>query len=196
MTTNESQSTTAVVTPTPEIQEEKKKKKYTFLCHTLGHPTRSIDADSVVEAQEQYRSDLGLPMDTHVLWTRQDHLEKSSPTKTITHQEVKDLSTGIKFDGDKLPWHLLDPYSMECIVKVLQSGAKKYSDRNWEKGVKWSKVFRACIGHLFDWWMHRGNDPETGYSHLWHAGCCIMFLIHYERYQKSFDDRPKYKDGE
>ena len=34
-------------------------------------------------------------------------------------------------------------------------------------------------------------DTETGYSHLWHAACCLMFLIAYEARGSGTDDRFK-----
>jgi hypothetical protein len=41
------------------------------------------------------------------------------------------------------------------------------------------------------WWEGEGADPETGYSHLWRAGCCIVFLIAYEPRGKGHDDQPR-----
>jgi len=34
-------------------------------------------------------------------------------------------------------------------------------------------------------------DRQTGYSHLWHAGCCVTFLIAYEIRGIREHDRPK-----
>ena len=98
--------------------------------------------------------------------------------------------SGLKFDDEKIPLHLIPPEFLFAIAEILAFGAKKYGVRNWESGIKWSRVYRACIGHLFAWFMGYDNDPETGKSHLWHAGCCIMFLIVYEyRGLTAFDDR-------
>jgi len=100
------------------------------------------------------------------------------------------LAEGYKADHDKLPVHLLPIDSMEAIARVLQFGAKKYAPRNWEKGMAWSRPYSACVRHLFAWWRGARNDPETGMSHLWHAGCCVMFLIAYEDRHIGQDDRP------
>lgn len=64
-------------------------------------------------------------------------------------------------------------------------------NRNWEKGMDWSRPFSALHRHLEAWWNGENHDPETGYSHLWHAGCCILFLIAYERRGIGKDDRPE-----
>ncbi len=97
---------------------------------------------------------------------------------------------GDKHDGGKLPLHLLPVDALEAITEILDFGAKKYAPRNWEKGLDWSRVYRAAIGHLFSWWRGAGPDEETGKSHLWHAGCCVLFLISYELRSVGKDDRP------
>ena len=76
------------------------------------------------------------------------------------------------------------------IADVLTFGARKYGADNWRRGASWSRYFAACLRHLFAWWRGEGNDPETGLSHLAHAGCCILFLIEYEREGLGEDDRP------
>lgn len=97
---------------------------------------------------------------------------------------------GRKDDTGKLPWHLLPWDAVRSIVKVLQFGAAKYAPRNWEKGMDWERPYAACIRHLTDWWERAPSDPETGFSHLWHAGCCIVFLIAYEIRGVGKDTRP------
>jgi hypothetical protein len=84
-----------------------------------------------------------------------------------------------------MPWD-----AVRAILKVLWFGARKYKERNWEKGMMWSRPFNALQRHMVAWWEGEANDPETGYSHLWHAGCCILFLITYELRRRGQDDRP------
>lgn len=98
---------------------------------------------------------------------------------------------GRKDDGDKAPYHLLAPEMLEATALVLGFGAKKYSARNWEKGMHWSRPFGALMRHMWAWWRGEACDPETGYSHLWHASCCIMFLVAYEARNVGSDDRPR-----
>ncbi len=98
--------------------------------------------------------------------------------------------SGLKHDGGKAPWHLLPFDAIAGIVEVLAFGAKKYAARNWEAGMDWSRLFGAAMRHLTAWFHGEHKDPETGYSHLWHAGCCILFLIAYELRGVGNDDRP------
>lgn len=98
---------------------------------------------------------------------------------------------GTKFDGDKLRMDLLPPEAIEGLATILTFGAKKYADRNWEKGIKWGRLFGATMRHLWAWWRGEALDAESGYSHLWHALTDIAFLLTYEaRGMKDFDDRP------
>lgn len=100
------------------------------------------------------------------------------------------MTEGVKHDGGKTRYELLPPEALEGIAQVLTFGAGKYGDRNWEAGMKWSRVYGACMRHLWAWWRGEKEDAETGRSHLWHAGCCIAFLIAYEQRSTGEDDRP------
>jgi hypothetical protein len=104
-----------------------------------------------------------------------------SPPKMAVDMQltVADKPAGLKFDDGKISLHLLPFDSLIEIAKVLQFGAKKYAPNNWRKGIMYSRLFRAAIGHCISWWMGEDRDPETGLSHLAHAGCCIVFLLHY-----------------
>ncbi len=97
---------------------------------------------------------------------------------------------GVKFDSEKLPYHLIAPEVLESLAKVLDFGQRKYSARNWEKGMSWSRVFSALMRHMWAWFKRENTDPETGFSHLEHAACCIMFLVAYEQRRVGTDDRP------
>lgn len=108
---------------------------------------------------------------------------------------------GTKFDNDKVRLELIPPELLYAVGSILTFGAKKYEDRNWEKGMKWGRVFGALMRHLWAWWGGKGPtatsflfndvDDETKRSHLWHAGCCIAFLIAYEERKVGEDDRSK-----
>ena len=97
---------------------------------------------------------------------------------------------GRKDDGGKAPYHLLAPEFLDATAWVLKFGAEKYAERNWEKGMNWSRPFSAMMRHMWAWWKGERVDPETGMSHLWHACACIMFLIAYEARATGKDDRP------
>lgn len=108
----------------------------------------------------------------------------------LKDQDTWPLNEGRKNDSDKNRVELLPVDALEDIGEILTFGAAKYGDRNWEKGMAWSRVFGALLRHLFAWWRGEKSDPETGKSHLAHAGCCILFLLAFERRKTGTDDRP------
>jgi hypothetical protein len=102
-----------------------------------------------------------------------------------------DLSSGVKLDTGKVRMDLLPPEFIVATADILTFGAQKYAERNWEKGMKWGRVYGALMRHLWKWWAGDPYDDESGRSHLWHAACCLAFLITYEERKIGEDDRAK-----
>lgn len=106
-----------------------------------------------------------------------------------------------KQDSGRERIDLIAPELLFALGRVLAFGAKKYSERNWEKGMLWGRVFGALMRHMWAWWGGMGPtsksflfgelDTETKFSHLWHGACCIMFLLVYEERGIGSDDRTK-----
>src|SRR3990167_4191914 len=99
---------------------------------------------------------------------------------TVTTIGIVDMSEGTKHDEDRLRYDLIPVSTLHALATILTFGAKKYAPRNWEKGIAWGRVFAALMRHLWAWWGGQRCDEETGESHLWHAQCCLSFLIEYE----------------
>jgi len=97
----------------------------------------------------------------------------------------------VKFDGGKTRLELLPFDALSEVADVLAFGAQKYGEHNWCGGMRWSSLIGAALRHIFAWAMGQDKDPETGLSHLAHAGCCILFLIAYQRRGVGEDDRFK-----
>ena len=83
-----------------------------------------------------------------------------------------------------MPWRAIAE-----ITDVLSLGAEKYSANNWCRGTEWGRYFAALCRHVFAWWQGEDLDPETGKSHLAHAGCCLIFLMEYQRNNWGTDHR-------
>lgn len=94
-----------------------------------------------------------------------------------------------KQDGGKPRMDLIAPEMLFGVAEVLRFGAAKYAERNWEAGMSWGRCFGALMRHLWAWWRGEAKDAETGFSHLHHAACCLMFLIAYEERKIGTDDR-------
>lgn len=100
------------------------------------------------------------------------------------------MDGAIKHDAEKESRpELIAPEFIHGTACVLSDGAKKYAPGNWALGMKWSRVYGALQRHLNAWWGGESKDPESGRSHLWHACCCLMFLVAYEARGIGNDDR-------
>lgn len=113
------------------------------------------------------------------------------PPSTADEVRYTDPTTGGQ-KGDKLARHdLLPPDIVHELAEHYGKGARKYADRNMEKGYPWSKSYAACHRHLNAFWRGEDVDPEMGSLHLiaaaWHCFTMAWFL----RHNKGTDDRPK-----
>jgi hypothetical protein len=103
-------------------------------------------------------------------------------------KELKN-DAGNKHDGGKIRTDLLSIPAIMATADILTQGATEYGDRNWEKGLSFSRVFGALLRHVFAWWLGKDIDPQWGKLHLAHASCCIMFLLHFALTKTGTDDR-------
>lgn len=102
---------------------------------------------------------------------------RPEPTPEVLKRMEELLAQGVKFDSGKPRWDLLPINITEEVVKVLTYGAKKYSDDNWLKVDNLDKrYYAAAMRHLCAYRQGQENDPESGFSHLAHAICCLMFM--------------------
>lgn len=109
------------------------------------------------------------------------------------HKQKLIPNVAVKHDQDKptpqyIPTDVLLEYS-----KVMAYGAKKYAPFNYLHGFTWSRLVGGLFRHLFAWVAGERKDPETGLSHLSHAGCMLLMLSVHELRSLGTDDMPKGK---
>ena len=89
---------------------------------------------------------------------------------------------------DLIPWDVMIEQG-----KLLDIGAQKYGDRNWEQGMKYSDMYASMMRHLIAWWHGEQTDPEGGFHHLdaviFGANGLRHYELHRDRYCEN-DDRP------
>jgi len=109
----------------------------------------------------------------------------------VNHPEYykDDEVKGRKYDDGKPRWSLLTrslAMPLLEVVMVLTDGAKKYNDENWkivpDAGVRYED---AIDRHLNQWKRGETHDTESGYSHLAHVVCNVLFLMWFELNKKS-----------
>jgi len=103
--------------------------------------------------------------------------------------ELKD--GGVKYDSQKLRWDLLPWDAIKEVVYVYTFGATKYEDRNWEKGMRWGRMFGASMRHIISWVGGETIDSESGCHHLAQAIFGWFGLIHFQmKPELRFNDLP------
>lgn len=92
---------------------------------------------------------------------------------------MQDQNKGLKFDASKPRWSLLPAGTVAQVVDVLEFGAKRYGDNNWQKVENArTRYYDAAMRHLEAWKQGQAKDPESGAAHLAHATCCLLFLMY------------------
>ncbi len=100
------------------------------------------------------------------------------------------LDKGLRFNEGKLRYDLLHPVAEKGLVEVLTMGANKYAERNWELGMKWSKIISSLKRHIAKIEAGEDYDPESGLLHADHVQANAHFLSAYYKIYPQGDDRP------
>lgn len=103
------------------------------------------------------------------------------------------MDLGERKNIGKPPMHLLPWDALLELARHYEAGAKKYPERNWEKGFKWSEQTAASLmRHLAKWHQGEDFDPENGMPHdlaiAWNALALVTFRLR----GIGEDDRPKH----
>ncbi len=100
------------------------------------------------------------------------------------HGAMREPSTG------KGAYELISPFAWERIAIWYELGARKYADRNWEKGIPFGRLIQSAIRHMIRWM--KGDRSE---DHL--AAVCwnVMAMIHFEETGQAteWNNYPAYK---
>ena len=107
-------------------------------------------------------------------------------TSTANQSQLKE---GVKFDEGKLRFDLIPVIPLMEVARLYTIGAQKYQDRNWEKGIKWSRIASALQRHWWKYWGGELYDQEDGQHHLSSVIWCALTLMEYERTHPEYDDR-------
>lgn len=87
---------------------------------------------------------------------------------------------GLRYDEGKNQLALISPLALWEIGRIYTMGARKYTARNWEKGMPYTKTMDAALRHIVKWLAGHRNDEESGLHHLAHAAWNLIALLHYE----------------
>lgn len=113
----------------------------------------------------------------------------NAPKLMLTEEQERQLKeTAVKFDNDKVDWMILPYDALEEIIKVMEFGARKYARGNFAsgEGLEYTRVLNSLMRHILAFSRGEDLDPETGISHMAHAGCNVLFLLHYIKNPEKF----------
>ena len=97
-------------------------------------------------------------------------------------------------DEDKPHPELISAFAMERLALWLSAGAKKYTRRNWERGLSIERCFASMYRHLLKYQMCEHDE-----DHLVAIFCNCMMILDFEEKIKrgllppSLLDMPKYR---
>ncbi len=117
-------------------------------------------------------------------WQRKglkDMLRGGPVPTTSTEVRITDPNTGGEKGSKLARFDLIPIRALWLLAEVYGRGARKYADRNWEKGYAWGLSIAALERHLNAWKGGESIDEETGAYHLaqvaWHAFTLLTFSL-------------------
>ena len=95
---------------------------------------------------------------------------------------LDNIQQAVKHDSGKIDWAILPIGASEEIIRVFQFGARKYARGNFLEGsgLEYTRVLNSLLRHTYAFMRGEDTDPESGLSHLAHAGANIYMLLSYE----------------
>lgn len=107
----------------------------------------------------------------------------------MADEKLKVDGGGLRYDDGKERVDLIPADAMMELGRVYGAGAKKYAERNWERGMPWSKCLGPLLRHLFKWMRGEKFDPEDGQLHIAKVAWNAIALLTYELRKIGLDDR-------
>jgi hypothetical protein len=93
-------------------------------------------------------------------------------------------------DADTTRYDLITPIGLRRLAETYAEGARKYSPRNWEKGIPASNLLNHALKHQQQWLA--GDRSE---DHLAHAAWGLFALMHFEEVRPELVDIPARMEG-
>lgn len=92
---------------------------------------------------------------------------------------------------------LMSPYALLRVARIHEKGSKKYSPRNWEKGMRFSLFVDAAFRHIIKYMMGMTDEDHLAQA-VWNLDCLLHFeaLIEFGVASKELNDLPWYQQRE
>ena len=119
-----------------------------------------------------------------------ESVKDSGERQSFTTGAVRDIQ------DNKGRYDLLPTRALRRLAEHYENGAKKYGDRNWEKGIPLSRMMDSAMRHMF-----KALQGLTDEDHLTAVAWNILGIVELkERIEegqmpKELDDLPKCSEG-
>jgi len=121
-----------------------------------------------------------------------ERTKSQSKNRKFSATKKTDLADGggLRFNAEKNLIELVPPEWTWALGDVTTQGSKKYAQRNWERGMKWSIMVGCASRHLLKFLVGERYDPETGCHHLAMAAWNMLALMSYDLREIGDNDIP------
>ena len=120
------------------------------------------------------KSDRNTPFESIAERKRRAHDEYDK--RMMEYMQPKDRS--LRHNSGKPDYSLIPMAALAEVAKVLEYGASKYERGNWLKPTSWEVSFACLQRHMSAWQAGEDNDDESGRSHIAHAACNLIQMLH------------------
>ena len=92
---------------------------------------------------------------------------------------MSEKSSFEKHDQEKTMWTKYAWRASQAVMSIFHFGSKKYSWDNWRKarGEDNERMLNAAMRHIVAHMRGEEYDQESGFPHIYHAGCTLMMYI-------------------
>lgn len=111
-----------------------------------------------------------------------------------TETRVVNPATGGEKGSKLARFDLIPTGPLWELAEHFGKGCAKYSERNWERGYKWSLSYAAAMRHANQFWNGEDMDPEAGSKHVIAAAWHLLALAWFMDNKRELDDRPTTKE--
>ena len=88
----------------------------------------------------------------------------------------------MKQDHDKARYDLIEWRTIDDMAEIMATGAAAHGDQGWKTLTNAEdRYFSAAMRHLVAWRNGDTIDGDSGYPHLAHVMCNIMFLSEFDK---------------
>ena len=119
--------------------------------------------------------------------------------KTLDSGERRHFDTGAQRDvaTNKGRYDLISPIVMDRLAKLMERGAVKYDDRNWEKGMPLHVYVDSGLRHIYKF-LEGHRDEDHLIAAIWNFSALLHIeeMIKRGKLSKDLNDLPNYIEEE